>query len=246
MNNSLPTADLVEIMVSAQGEGPWIGCRQVFLRFFGCNLSCSYCDTPGSRGPRPSACRIEKEPGSSLFDLWENPVTVDRVAEYLCHTVPIHSVSLTGGEPLLHVEFIQQLIPLLGAQRPDLYLETNGTLPEQLALIVDDLDYVSMDLKTPLDNHWDLHRLFLRIASRKKGYVKIVITPTTALDVVQRAAAIIEEEAPHFPLVLQPVTGKTGLPLTVPGHLLNLQGAALAIHRDVRIIPQVHPILGIL
>lgn len=147
---------------------------------------------------------------------------------------------------MLHVEFIQQLIPLLGDERPPLYLETNGTLPESLGRIIDKLDYVSMDLKTPLDNHLDVHRPFLSVASRKQGYVKIVITPSTEGDTVQRAAQIIAEEAPHFPLILQPVTGKTGLPLAIPGHLHDLQAAALAIHRDVRIIPQAHPILGIL
>ena len=34
-----------EIFTSIQGEGLFIGYKQLFIRFCGCNLSCNYCDT---------------------------------------------------------------------------------------------------------------------------------------------------------------------------------------------------------
>ena len=34
-----------ELFTSIQGEGPFIGYKQLFIRFCGCNLTCSYCDT---------------------------------------------------------------------------------------------------------------------------------------------------------------------------------------------------------
>ena len=34
-----------EIFESIQGEGPFVGVNQLFLRFCGCNLNCNYCDT---------------------------------------------------------------------------------------------------------------------------------------------------------------------------------------------------------
>ncbi|MCL5059022.1 MAG: 7-carboxy-7-deazaguanine synthase QueE, partial [Actinobacteria bacterium] len=37
-----------EIFSSVQGEGPYVGTRQIFIRFDGCNLSCRYCDTARS------------------------------------------------------------------------------------------------------------------------------------------------------------------------------------------------------
>ena len=38
-------AKIKEIFTSIQGEGPFIGHKQLFVRFCGCNLSCKYCDT---------------------------------------------------------------------------------------------------------------------------------------------------------------------------------------------------------
>ncbi|HEX7575638.1 MAG TPA: 7-carboxy-7-deazaguanine synthase QueE, partial [Candidatus Methanoperedens sp.] len=51
-----------EIFNSIQGEGPYAGTRQVFVRFEQCQLHCEYCDTPQTRSVSGSS-RIETEPG---------------------------------------------------------------------------------------------------------------------------------------------------------------------------------------
>ncbi len=43
-------AKVLEIFRSIQGEGEYVGVAQVFVRFFECNMHCTWCDTPGSIG----------------------------------------------------------------------------------------------------------------------------------------------------------------------------------------------------
>ncbi|MCK5661099.1 MAG: 7-carboxy-7-deazaguanine synthase QueE, partial [Methanosarcinales archaeon] len=67
------TTHIYEIFNSIQGEGPYVGMRQVFVRFCGCNLACEYCDTYESRKDVISNCSVEKVPGSRIFSKIENP-----------------------------------------------------------------------------------------------------------------------------------------------------------------------------
>ena len=41
-----PRADLIEVFSSYQGEGLFLGAKQIFIRFADCNLNCTFCDTP--------------------------------------------------------------------------------------------------------------------------------------------------------------------------------------------------------
>jgi organic radical activating enzyme len=88
-------ARLTEVMESIQGEGLLAGCRQVFVRFSGCNLHCRYCDTPFST--RPAAyCHISPHPGRRKDVITvANPVSVAQLIEFIA---PYSSrwVSLTG------------------------------------------------------------------------------------------------------------------------------------------------------
>ena len=43
--NMTDKVKIKEVFTSIQGEGPFIGYKQLFIRFCGCNLSCNYCDT---------------------------------------------------------------------------------------------------------------------------------------------------------------------------------------------------------
>lgn len=239
-------APVVEVFSSVQGEGIYVGCRQVFVRFAGCNLACAYCDTSYAREEH-ALCRVEEEPGSGRWRHLANPLAPDELAQALAG-FPLHlhhSVSLTGGEPLLYPEFLRRLLPRLKGTRVDIYLETNGTLPRALEAVLDLVDVVAMDVKLPsvtgLQACWDLHRRFLELAARRTVFVKAVVGPATPVSEVLAAAALVRDVAPEVPLVLQPV-GPGGVP---PAHLLGLQEAALGLLRDVRVIPQTHRLMGL-
>ena len=241
-------AQLLEMFSSIQGEGTWLGRRQVFIRFAGCNRACAYCDTPVEPA---DYCRVEKFPGLGDFEKIPNPVSLAEIKTILTRwleTVPgaHHSLSLTGGEPLLHWRLLREWLPDLRSLLP-IYLETNGTLPQALSKLLPWIDYVAMDIKLPSLTQeaatWEEHGEFLCLAGGGKGCVKLVIDRRADGEEMMRAACMAAAQAPFLPLILQPCTG--GEPLSAP-EILRLQGKLAEVHPDVRVIPQMHPMLGLL
>ena len=238
--------NIIEIFSSVQGEGKYVGCRQVFVRFEGCNLRCRYCDTenrPGTHG----FCRVETVSGSRGFTHWKNPLSeeqVCRIIEDMTKAVPHQAVSFTGGEPLLQWEFIYDVAGRLGTK---VFLETNGTLCEPLAKIIDRVDIISMDIKMPSmvgEPLWEQHRGFLEIARQRDLYVKIVVSAETEEEEFHRATELVAEIAPEALLVIQPVTPFGGCKAASPKKILDCQSHALQYLRDVRVIPQTHRMMG--
>lgn len=240
-------APLIEVFSSLQGEGVLIGARQLFVRFAGCNLDCDYCDTPFQ--PRPT-CRIEEPLGSGVFTEQANPVNLAQLTErvrlwqeHLHH----HSLVLTGGEPLLHADVLSHWLAEIAPVLP-VFLETNGTLPSELLKILPWIDVISMDIKgaavTGAETPWDAHARFLEAASERLCQVKLVVDETTPEGEVLQAARLVAKQAPDVPFILQPRTTSSG-PKPGGKALLQLQARASREHRDVRIIPQIHPWLGV-
>lgn len=104
---------MVEIFETVEGEGTRAGFPTVFVRLFGCNLRCTWCDTTYSYAP------YEAEKFMHISEI------VEEVRGYrsthLC---------LTGGEPLLYanksVALIQALLEM--DHLTDLHIETNGAI----------------------------------------------------------------------------------------------------------------------
>ncbi len=242
---------LVEMFSSVQGEGLYLGVKQIFIRFAGCNLKCKYCDTPFEQ---KSEFRVEVPVCSGKFDLYQNPVTpeetisiIDRLNSKQCH-----SVSLTGGEPLLHTDFIKQIGGPVGQRGLKIYLETNGTLSDELLEVINLIDIISMDIKLPSSTGcgelWSTHEKFLRIGQYRQIFVKIVVTSETSEEEFIKACETIRRVDENIPLVIQPVTSHHGFPDSNPslGKIIGLQELGLRCLNDVRIIPQTHKYLGLL
>ena len=238
-------APLVEVFSSFQGEGLYVGQRQVFVRFAGCNLQCRFCDTPAARGA-PDSCRVEAHAGSRDFVQRQNPVHEDDLIGIVERSGCRDAVSLTGGEPLLHPAFIARVAPRIRASGAQVHLETNGVLHAALATVIDCVDVVAMDIKlasaTGQPNRFDDNRSFLALAAQRDVFVKIVVSRATRPAELEEAARLAAEQDAGIPLVLQPVTDADGRPHEVD--LLELHDAASRHLRTVRVIPQVHKAMG--
>lgn len=244
----MPT-NVVEIMSSIQGEGMVVGQRQLFIRFAGCNLNCKYCDTQTAIN-YAEPCQIERTPGQRDFVYVNNPLTVEQLVGLVSRfdLRPLHSISLTGGEPLLHVEYLQELLPRLQALGPQLYLETNGTLVDNLACVLAWLDIISMDIKLASCSQepmrWSEHMEFLKLANQKQAFVKLVISANTTEAEVREAAGLVAKVGKEIPLIIQPVTPTAGILAPEPAQVIRFQDLCLQALREVRVIPQTHKFIN--
>jgi organic radical activating enzyme len=242
-------ASLVEIFSSIQGEGPLVGYRQIFIRFSGCNLDCAYCDTDFKVTPD---CRVESVPASGQIELLKNPVSLNQVVRLVeglidAHPGVHHSISLTGGEPLTSADVLSVWLPHLKALLP-VHLETNGTLNQALARVIDGVDLISMDFKlesvSGIETPWEAHREFLQVSGEKLLCAKLVVSSSSTVEEVNKVAEMMRDSSSSAPLVLQPahIAGQE-----IDGqHLFILQDVASRIFPNARIIPQTHRWLGLL
>ncbi len=248
-----------EIFSAIQGEAALVGTRQVFLRLTGCNIRCSYCDQPEALERRAGPCRIEQTPGRRDWTTVASPVPLDAVADAvlgLWRSLPHHSLSVTGGEPLLQADRLAELLVRLEEERLPVMLETNGMLARGLDRVIERLTYVSMDLKLPSVDGVGVdpmvHHRFLRAAldAGIETWVKIVIGATTderelveAVDLVAAAAA--GRSVPVPVIYLQPVTPFGQVTVAPdPATVLALHEVALRRYPSVRVVPQTHKAIG--
>lgn len=248
-------AHVVEVFCSVQGEGPWLGVRQVFVRLLGCNLDCAYCDSPHTK-VRQTHCRIEDDPASGRFRTRPNPVSREELLDDVLRFGPpagFHSVAVTGGEPLLQHRFLKRFLPDLRAAGHSIYLETSGELWKALEQVAQWVDYCAMDIKLPSSSGeralWAEHRNFLTVC-RGAGiqtFAKAVVGANTPDDEIEEAAGVIADVWPDTLLVLQPVT-PFGSVTQAPGaaQMLRQQMVARRILPNVRVIAQMHKVLGAL
>ncbi|ATW24343.1 7-carboxy-7-deazaguanine synthase QueE [Candidatus Formimonas warabiya] len=241
-------ARIQEIFSSIQGEGIYLGVRQIFLRFWQCNLRCTYCDTGETLHHPPDSFFVQRAPGSKSFISYENPISPRDLLLIIkgLHPARHHSLSITGGEPLLQEQFLREFLALFQGLCP-VFLETNGTLCEALERVLPFLAIISMDMKLPSAagvDLWRQHEDFLRIAHAKEVYVKVVITADTGEEEIDKVVQIIQKVDRSIPLVLQPVTPVGKVKEIPPEKVIALQDRCGLRLSYVRVIPQVHKLIN--
>jgi organic radical activating enzyme len=228
------TADISDIFSSIQGEGPYMGTKQIFIRFAGCNMNCVYCD-------ENILVKSNKLTAAGILEKINNLIKLKG---------PHNSVSITGGEPLCSVDFLKVLLPELKQKGLSVYLETNGTLPDALKNIIEYVDIIAMDIKMPSSTKdsefWNEHMEFLRAARSKRIFIKAVITGETDFDEVKRTVDLIYRIDPSIEFIFQPATESIGIDLAALKKIRHeFMDYALTKLQKVRIIPQMHKIWGI-
>ena len=228
-------SEIKDIFSSVQGEGIFAGARQIFIRFKRCNMACAFCDTSSEGAVK------EYSPAVLIREI----KALDKSKG------PHHSVSLTGGEPLIYTEFLKSFLPLLKREKFKSYLETNGTLPGELEEVIDLIDIVAMDFKLPSSTgqraYWKEHLEFLRIAVRKKVFVKSVIAADTKKDDIEEAVKLIRMVNKNIPFIIQPAEAVKNFDKKASSSRL-LEFLDIALKNEVensRVIPQMHKIMGL-
>lgn len=217
------TTKIKEIFTSIQGEGPYIGQKHIFVRFCKCNLNCAFCDTDFN---------IETALGYNIDELAKKLQKID------CETI-----SFTGGEPLLDVKFLKSFLQKYKNKlSKKIYLETNGTMPEELDEIIDFVDIVSMDIKlksaTNQINQFKINEEFLKKALKKEVFIKVVFDKNISEDEINFCATLAKKY--NVLLILQPK-----MPMEKDIELDKIFDKFYKIHKNTRLIPQVHKFLNL-
>ena len=221
-------AKISEVFFSLQGEGPYAGTAQIFIRFFDCNINCRYCDTRQGNyryyTPEQLALKVGK------MERRYRP-------QYLC---------LTGGEPLLEALFIREFLKRLKSKTA-VYLETNGILCDEFVRIKAQVDTIAMDIKLPSATgepaFWKEHERFLRAAKGMDIHAKSIVTLATRSADFKKAVNLLRRVDPKIIFILQPNHAELGSRLLKK--MIEYQKYSRDKLSGVRIMPQMHKFLEV-
>lgn len=181
-----PKLRISEIFASVQGEGIWVGVPSVFVRTSGCNLRCTWCDTP--------------------YASWNPEGPVIALEEILAEVAKHHidHVVLTGGEPMLF-EPIEQLAVSLKERGHTITIETAGTvyrdLPCDLMSISPKLANSTPDAESGWAERHETTRLdrepLHRLLKKYNSQLKFVVNPDVPGDLEEIEALL--SDLPQIP-----------------------------------------------
>ncbi|MEP0825729.1 MAG: 7-carboxy-7-deazaguanine synthase QueE [Nitrososphaera sp.] len=235
-------AKLSEIFTSIEGEGIMLGTKTMFVRLAGCPLKCHWCDTPYAL-PLDSGSDYSVEEVKDLISKDLQPNT--------------YKVNFTGGEPLVQHEAVIELAKFVREKGIKTYLESACYDSSRFAKVLPYIDIVKIefklkDSKAVDEKHYssllksEFDCLRMAIASGKTTYIKVVVTNSSSLkefkELVREVFRVVDKREEIAGFIIQPSHKVDEPTLDV---LFGFYDAVYPLYDQVRIVPQLHKIIGI-
>lgn len=231
---------IFEIFTSVEGEGILYGTKTLFVRLAGCPFTCFYCDTVESL-PLDSGKEYSIEEAKTLIN--------DKLEKNT------YKVNFTGGDPLVQSEAVLELAKYVKSKNIPTYLESSCYDSKKFASVLPHIDFVKIEFKTPDaefvdEKHYSklienaIECLKASVESKKTTYIKIVVSSKTQLESLKNLLGMIfetisKEQISGF--IIQPTYGIAEPSLD---QLLKLYDLVFPYYEEVRVVPQLHKLIG--
>jgi 7-carboxy-7-deazaguanine synthase len=238
--SSSTRAKISEIFTSIEGEGILFGTKTMFVRLAGCPLKCYWCDTPYAL------------PMDSGIDY-----PIDEVKEVISNSLQpnTYKVNFTGGEPLVQYEAVSELAKFVRQKGLRIYLESACYDAGRFAKVLPYIDLCKVefklrDSKVVHEEHYgnliknELECLKHAISSGKPTYIKVVVTNSSNLKEFKQVTYEVFKIAGPSELagfIIQPSYTIDEPTLDV---LFGFYDTVYPLYDEVRVVPQLHKIIG--
>ena len=232
---------LSEIFTSIEGEGILFGTKTMFVRMAGCHLKCYWCDT-----------------NYALAMNSGNTYSIDQVKKMMKEQLQnnTYKINFTGGEPLIQYEAVKDLAKFtkedLGLRT---YIESSCYDINRFNKIIPYIDICKIEFKTKDSEAVDIKHyehllnnevecLRTAIENKKITFIKIVVSNSTTVKEFKKLIEIIFNTVKSGELagfIIQP-TNNINEPTV--DRLLQFYDLIYPRYNEVRIIPQLHKIMG--
>ena len=231
---------LFEIFTSVEGEGILFGTKTLFVRLAGCPFTCFYCDTKEA---------LPMDSGKE-YTLTEACNLIDKKLED-----KTYKVNFTGGEPLVQYEAVSEMAKHVKTKNIPTYLESSCYDSEKFSKVLPFIDYAKIEFKTSEAEFVDKEHysklimnaikcLEKAIASKKITYIKIVVSSKTESESFKELIELIFKNVTKDNLegfTIQPTFGIAEPNLE---QLLNFYDLVYPYFPEVRVVPQLHKLIG--